>query len=493
MGKGIAAKSNARTAGNAVFAMISQMIITLTPLITTLFVSRELGAENLGIFVHTLVMVQYFQMLANLGIVNYGARTLAEDADDTKKVSLHFWEIFGMQILTTAVFFAAYLIYILILPPSGKMMALVQILWLVGSFVDLNWFFYGIEEVKITAIRDLFTKLLTIAGILLLVRKGHNPLIVYTLIMGGTNLIGLVIMLPLIKRYVYWVRPSLKGILAHLKPNLILFIPLLATSVFHSMDKTMLGYMTSYEELGYYYNADKIINVPLSITNTLATVFLPRATILLQSPDTRHEARDYLKKSFELMILLSCAMAFGIAGCAKDFVPVFFGSGFESCTTLIYLFVPVLIIKSISTFFRMEYLVPTYREKLYITATFAGAAVNLIFNAFLIPRYGAAGAVAGTFLAELTVMLVQMKGVDRNVPMKDMSVAMLSYLVMSVLMFGFMKVIGYIRASALIMVVIEIMGGAAFYVVLCLLYWKYVSRNSEILELLTGMLRRKNA
>lgn len=490
MEKKLAEKSGSRTAGNAVFAIISQMITTLTPLITTPFVTRMLGASNLGIFVHTLTMVQYFQMFANLGIVNYGTRTLAEDGGDVLKISKHFWEIFGMQVINTSVFFLAYCIYLLILPAGSRMIALIQILWIAGAFVDLNWFFYGIEEIRLTAIRDLLIKVLTIAGIFLFVRSDNHPLAVYTLIMAAGNFIGLLIVLPALKRYIVWVKPSWKGMLSHLKPNLVLFVPILAMSVFHSMDKTMLGYMTSYDELGFYYNADKIINVPLQITNVLGTVFLPKASYLLGAEDHKG-LRDFLKISFEITILLSCALALGIAGCAKDFVPVFFGEGFESCTVLIYLFVPVLIIKSISTFFRMEYLVPMHQEKLYITATFAGAAVNLVFNSLLIPHFGARGAVIGTLMAELAVMIVQFKGVDNNIPKHSMAAALASYFLIAVMMFAFMKVIALIPLSALLKVVVEIGGGALIYIGICLLYWKYISRSSVIPQILLNILSRK--
>lgn len=490
MEKKLAEKSGSRTAGNAVFAIISQMITTLTPLITTPFVTRMLGASNLGIFVHTLTMVQYFQMFANLGIVNYGTRTLAEDGGDVLKISKHFWEIFGMQVINTSVFFLAYCIYLLILPAGSRMIALIQILWIAGAFVDLNWFFYGIEEIRLTAIRDLLIKVLTIAGIFLFVRSDNHPLAIYTLIMAAGNFIGLLIVLPALKRYIVWVKPSYRGMLSHLKPNLVLFVPILAMSVFHSMDKTMLGYMTSYDELGFYYNADKIINVPLQITNVLGTVFLPKASYLLAAQDHKG-LRDFLKISFEITILLSCALALGIAGCAKDFVPVFFGEGFESCTVLIYLFVPVLIIKSISTFFRMEYLVPMHQEKLYITATFAGAAVNLVFNSLLIPHFGARGAVIGTLMAELAVMIVQFKGVDNNIPKQSMAAALTSYFLIAVMMLAFMKVIALIPLSALLKVVVEIGGGALIYIGICFLYWKYISRSSVIPQILLNILSRK--
>ena len=67
---------------------------------------------------------------------------------------------------------------------------------------------------------------------------------------------------------------------SHIKPNLVLFVPLMAMSVYHIMDKTMLGLLSTYKQVGYYYNADKIINIPIGILTGVGTVMLPRMTSL---------------------------------------------------------------------------------------------------------------------------------------------------------------------------------------------------------------------
>lgn len=485
-------KTAEKRASNAFFAVVSQFFITFTPLITTPFVTRELGAANIGIFSFTLTNVTYFQLFANLGIMNYGTRAMAEDGEDVQKISKHFWEIYGMQAINTLVMLACYAVYLFMLPSTDRLVGLIQGIWLLSTLLDINWFFYGIEEARLTAIREIIIKALVIIGVIFLVKKDFYPLQVYSLIMAGGNFLGMLVMMPFLKKYIVWIRPSLKGIVRHYRPNLILFIPLLAMSVFHNMDKTMLGLMTSYEELGFYYNADKIINVPLSITNSLGTVFLPRASTLLSSED-RNEAFHFLGNTFEVTILLSCALAFGIAGCAKSFIPLFFGGGFEPCIRLTYMFVPVLIVKSISNFYRMEYLVPTHNDRLYIAATFAGAAVNLLFNALLIPRLGAAGAVIGTLLAEAAVMMVQFWGYDKAMPVFDWVKTLCVYLLIACGMFGVMKLAELLGLSAVMTVLVQFAAGCLSYFVFCMINWKFISKNGDILYVVRGLLSRKPA
>ena len=65
---------------------------------------------------------------------------------------------------------------------------------------------------------------------------------------------------------------QMKNVISHLKPVLVLFIPILAMSVYHIMDKTMLGILSTTTESGYYYNADKVVNIPLGILVGIGTV-----------------------------------------------------------------------------------------------------------------------------------------------------------------------------------------------------------------------------
>ena len=64
-------------------------------------------------------------------------------------------------------------------------------------------------------------------------------------------------------------------------------------SVYHSMDKTMLGILSTYLQSGYYYNVDKVVNIPLGIIVGIGTVMLPRMSNLLSSNHYK-ERRIYL-------------------------------------------------------------------------------------------------------------------------------------------------------------------------------------------------------
>ena len=73
-------------------------------------------------------------------------------------------------------------------------------------------------------------------------------------------------------RYVKFKWCSFKQFKQHIKPNVILFIPVIAISLYRIMDKIMIGALSSIEVTGLYESADKIVSLPITITASVGTV-----------------------------------------------------------------------------------------------------------------------------------------------------------------------------------------------------------------------------
>lgn len=468
-------KEENRLISNAVYQTLYQILATVTPLITSPYISRELGATNLGIFSYSNSIVTYFTLFAMLGVVNYGTRTIAQCNKTREELTGTFWSIFAMQALTTLLALLVYIVYIVMADAQMRVVAIVQGMLILACFADVNWFFFGLEDFKLTVTRNIIIKLATVAAILLFVKNGHSPLVMYAAIMAVGTLLANLAVLPFMRKYIGFRIPTLKEISVHIGPNIKLFIPLLASSVFHVMDKTMLGSMAAYEESGYYYNADKLVNIPISILKGLGTVFLPRVTAVFKKD--KAEGFRFLGGSFKLNMALSYLLAFGIAGCANEFIPVFFGEGYDSCVGLTIVFAPVLVIKSVSMFYQMQYLVPTGREKVYITATFLGAAFNAVANMLLIPWLGAMGAVLGTLIAEVVVMLVQIIGTWKDIPTLRWVLGTVPYCLMGCVTVLVMRLVAGLSLGSIWVLVLEVCAGGTTFLALCAIYWFLFERH----------------
>ena len=243
----------------------------------------------------------------------------------------------------------------------------------------------------------------------------------------------------------------------------------------------MLGILSTYEQTGFYYNADKVVNIPLAILSGIGTVLLPRMSALTQ--EKNYKAADNLFiQTISGIAALSIAMGLGIASVAKDFVPLFFGQGYEPCILLIYLFAPVFIIKSFSHISSTQFLIPRHQEKNLTAAICMGAVANLICNVVLIPTFGALGATIGTLMAELIACIWQFKFIIPVLSLNRVFCQAIAYLCIGGIMFGGATLVHAERQSPIFAITLKIIVGSVIYLGSCALYWK-ITRNPLLLQL----------
>ena len=307
---------------NFTYNLIYQILTLILPLVTTPYLSRVLGAEKTGIYSYSYSVANYFVLFAMLGLNNYGNREIAKVKDNIEERSIIFWSIYFLQLITGG--FSTIIYIIVCLMCRNSQINWIMSLYVLSGLFDINWFFWGMEEFKITVSRNIIIKLVTVAGILLLV-KSPDDLWIYAVLMAGSMLVSPLALWPYLSKRIYWIKPSLRQILLHFKPNLVLFIPVIAVSLYKIMDKIMLGWMTTYIEVGYYEYSERVIAIPNSLVNALGTVMLPRMSNLVAKNDTTQEL-SIIKNSVILGTGIAAAMSFGLIGIADVFVAFFYGA-----------------------------------------------------------------------------------------------------------------------------------------------------------------------
>lgn len=473
---------------NIIYQMAYRVLTIITPLITAPYLSRTLGADCLGVYSYTLSSVNYFVLFAMLGTETYGNREIARVSvqGNPDELSQSFWEIYSLQRCSSLLSIAAYLVYVLSVH-ENRLVALLQGIWLISTMLDINWFFFGIEQVHYTVTRNFIVKAASVVCVLLFV-KSEKDLILYVVIMGASVACSQIFMWAYLKKFVRYKRVKRNDITKHIRPNLMLFIPVVGSSVYYIMDKSMLGWLSTYTELGYYYNADKVINIPLGLITGLGTVFLSRMSRLYEAKDKTAE-RSLLEKSIELYTFMSAALSFGIAAVAQEFVPVFFGTGYERCILLLTFFAPIMILKAWNDLMKYQCLLPHKQEKLYTAAVFCGAGANIIANYILINRYGALGAVLGTGVAEFTICIVELYFLRNSISVR-MFLANWFYIVLALVMLATVRFFATkVICAVILKLCLEILLGAGIYMVGCLAYWK-LDRESALGTMMKDIVKK---
>lgn len=472
---------------NIILQTLYQVVNLSLPLITTPYLARTLGAAQQGVFSYISSIVAYFTLFAALGTTNYGTRAIAENRSNKTARSQVFWEIYTFQIITSFICLCVYVLFLVFSNIANKLIGWIQIIELFYCLINITWLFNGIENFRLTLKYSFIIRICSCFAILLFV-KSPDDLWKYTLIMVGSTFLSAFFLWLHVYSIIEYRKPKIAKIKQHIIPNLILFIPLLAMTVYHNMDKTMLGILSTFEQSGYYYNSDKLISIPVGILSGIGTVLLPRVCKLVAEKKDK-EANGLFLLALNCVCALGVALSFGIASISKEFVPFFFGEAYSPCIFLTSILAPVLLIKGLSLMVRNLYLIPRKKEPIFIKSVIIGAVVNLVFNYILIRRFGALGAVIATLLAELSALIVQLFSIRKEVNCIALIRELLIYTLFGLLMLLVVRVVANATKIGSITILIEIIAGCISYSIMCFIYWK--KTHNPIISTITSTIFRK--
>ena len=426
-----------------------------------------MGAEKIGIYSYAYSIASYFGLFILLGLSNYGNRTIAAVRDDKKKLSKTFWSIYLMQILMAIIVIIIYIGYVVLIA-NNKLMAWIQLIYIISVALDINWFFFGMEQFKLTVSRNTIIKILNVILIFIFV-KDKNDLYIYGVIMCLGSLISQIFLWIFLKGFITCAKVEINDILGHIIPNLILFVPVIAISLYTTMSKILLISLSSMEAVGFYENSNKLTSIPSMAVTSLGTVMLPRMSNLVASGNHK-EAMKYIQKSLLVSVFLSCSMAFGISAVCKEFVPLFYGVGYEECINIISLLVLSSVFISWANVIRTQYLIPNKKDKIYIVSVFMGAIVDIILNLILIPKYAALGASIATLFAEFSVCAYQTYQVRKEMPIKKYLKESIPLFMIGIIMYVITSSIPFV-INNLITLLIKVIIGGLIYLGLSGLYY----------------------
>ncbi|WP_432281216.1 flippase [Bifidobacterium adolescentis] len=476
---------------NFIYNFLYQLLAIAVPLVTSPYLARTLGAENIGIASWTNSIVFYFGMFIVLGVENYGNREIAYVRTSREERSKKFWSIYACQLINFIIILLLYLFYVNAIAKEYKVIFAILTMSLLTNGLDIAWFFYGMEEFKVTVVRNSVVKIVTLIAIFLLVHN-LNDLWKYVAINSAGALIGQLTLWPNIKKHVDFYLPKRNEVIKNIKPLWILFIPVLAISVFTYMDKYMIGCLSNVVQNGYYENADKIISVPKAFITTIGTVMLPRTAHLLSS-NRINESRRYIELSMTYTVMIGSALTFGLASVADVFSVVFWGQDFRACGLLIQGLAPAVLFSVIGSVIRSQFLIPHARDKEYTVSLIIGAIVNFCMNLIMIPKLGAFGAVIGTLCSEIALTCIQVFCVRKELPLKKYCQDCYMFVIIGMIMCGVVYIIKkHFSCTILNLIILVLIGG----IIYSGLTWMYLSLTKnklakEIRNQILGMARRK--
>ena len=377
------------------------------PLITFPYVSRILLPEGTGKVSFAASVVNYFLLLAQLGIPTYGIRACAKVRDNKEALNKTVQEIFVISIIMCIVSYVLFLAALFCVPRlwREKELMIVTSASILFTTIGVEWFFKAIELYSYITWRSITFKCISLGAMFLLVHEQQDYIIygaVSIFASSASNILNFVY----IQKFINLKKRCKLELRIHMKPILIFFAMSCATTVYLNMDTTMLGFIKTDTDVGYYNAAVKIKNMLVGIVTSLGAVLLPRVTVYLEKKEQKR-FEDLSVKAIQFVLFSSIPMLVYFTLFAEPSMLLLSGKEYERAILPMQIMLPTLLFIGLTNIMGIQILVPMGKESKVLASVIAGAVVDLVLNMILIPKYSVSGAAIGTVTAEVIVFIYQ--------------------------------------------------------------------------------------
>ena len=364
-----------------------------------------------------------------LGIGLYGTKQIAAASD----VNSTFWNIYAIQFVASLLALSVYLIAVFSISQMSTTISLILGVVLLTKMLDISWLFSGKEDFKKITLRNTVVKVTGVISIFTFI-KSSEDLYLYVFLIVIFDFLGQSVMWIPAKQFLNRPTSNLESIKKNLRPTILLFLPQVAISLYVVLDRTLLGLLGSYSDVGIYEQGQKLISILLTVVNSLGAVMLPRVANLLSERKDR-EAQNMVKFSFILYNLIIFPVIFGLIAVNEVFVKLFLGQNFQDVKYVLYIIVFNIMFVGWTNILGYQVLVVRNKNKEFMLSTTIPAFVSVAVNIAVIPFFGYIGASITSVVVEILVFGIQWyysrNIINKNLLFnKDLAKIILSSLVM---------------------------------------------------------------
>lgn len=448
---------------NSIANVLYNLLKVLFPLIYSTYVSHILLASGVGKISFAQNIVQYFTILAALGIPNYGIREIAKIKNSEIMTNKLFNELISINFISTTI--CALLYFTLVnsiefFAPERLLYNVVGINILLNYF-NVEWFYQGKEEFAYIAVRSFWVKLISLLFIFLFVKK-REDYIIYAFI--STVVIASNSILNVCNLRKYNIKICLKycAFAPHIKPIIVLLCSTIAVEMYTLLDTTMLGAMCSEEAVGYYTNSIKLVRILIVVISSIGTVLLPRMSAYFGNKKYE-ECNELVSKTVKVLLFFFLPCGIGIYMTADQLIPILYGQSFLPAVTTLKIASFLIYALGFSNLFGTQILLAFDSEKKLLVCTIVGAVSNVILNVLFIPIFSQNGAAFASVVSETLVTVLSIifckKYIKVSISKKFWVSSVLGLMLMSI----YVRLIQIIFEHNMSVLCLSVLGGVTVY------------------------------
>ena len=454
---------------NAVYGFIKAFMNLAFPLISFPYASRILLAEGIGKVNFANSVIEYFVMIATLGIGGYAAREATRLRDDKHALNKICKEIFIINLIST---FAAYILLgIAFLCVSKfseyRMLLIVCSTKILFTTLGMDWLYNAHEEYKYITIRSVLFQLTSLILLFTFVRT-KDDYVAYAL-MGvfssvGSNICNIFYS----RKFFNFFEKTKIELKKHMRPIFIFFGMTCAGKLHSALDAVMLGFLMNDMSVGYYSAANKIRTLVQGVITTVISTFMPRSSYYIEK-NKMQEYNAIVTKITNLSLFFSIPATVGIIVISRPLILLFSGENFIGAIPSMIVMAPIIVTASLSSSLTNVVLTPNRLERYTFYSEIIGCILNIILNIIFIPLWGVFGAAFATLLVETTVTVYRLIFCIPFIKNCHIAKTFMQSLLSSGVMFASLFFMNRFIESFLLQIFFSVIIGAVIYACLMLL------------------------
>ncbi len=385
--------------GNTGWMMGDQVVRKVVGLLVGVLIARYFGPQLYGEFSYAMAIVMIVSPLAMLSLDEISIRRLVHDPSSREEV---LGTSFFMMVAAGVAAFCLAMAAIFLTRPGDR---LVQ--WLVGilaagtifqAFIAIEFWFESQLQWKFTVYAKtssfLFLSIVKFGLILL-----GASLVAFAWAGLAETVLGSAGLLIVYLKRGYTIKAwrfSRTMAASLLRDSWPLIFSTLLTMVYMRIDQVMLGSMIGSKELGNYSVAVQISEVwyfiPIAICSSIFPAFVEAGKISEELFDA------HMQKLYNAMAFFAYAVAVPVSFFSKEIIELLFSSAYTDAGPLLTILVWTGVFTSLGTA-RNVLIIAKNWTRVNLVSIALGSVMNIFLNIFLIPKYGAMGAVVATFVS----------------------------------------------------------------------------------------------
>lgn len=378
---------------NFIYSILSQLFLYITPLIVAPYITRVLGSSGVGEFSLGNSIIYYFNIIIIFGFTTYGTSSVSKNRFDDNELNKTFWGVIFSRIIFCLICISSYVALIffgLFNQVISKTILFALLPIMISSTIDCTFFLQGIEKFKIISFMQFLLNLLYVVLLFVLVNS-EDDLLIYTLIKSLSSLMINLVLFTASLHYLKIKKPNLTFVKKTIKFSFPFFIPSILMTITPMIDQTMLGYLTSKDEVAYYEQTYKITSLANMLIGAIAPVLLSRLSFLIKN-ENYAESKIIIENTIEFAYLLIIPVSLGIISISKRFVPGYFGEDFYPAIPTMCVLALSILFSPISSIIINAFFYPMKKERIVTIVLFLSIMINTIFNFIAIKYLGSLGA-----------------------------------------------------------------------------------------------------